>query len=139
MHLMKPTTTKTKKPFAAGFFFAAILAVLLLASCKKEVPEQSFNPNGYWRGNAYIIHLGILNRPDGTSRLYFRTFGLDTAGATIGEGTYTMSGNTFKASYTTTGGTEMFIESLSVSDKQITGVFFTSGTPEMVDMKLIKQ
>lgn len=118
---------------------ALFLLLLVVSACKKQTTEPAFNPNGFWRGNADIIHIGILNRPDGTSRLYFRIFGLDTAGATIGTGTYTLADDTFKAEYLLNGGSVMYMESNSVAAKQITGQIFYSGAPDIVQFHLRKQ
>ena len=120
---------------------AIFVMVLLVSACKKEhqEPLASFKPDGFWRGNAAHHHMGILNRPDGTSRFYYRIYGLDTAGATIGNGRYSLNGNSFKAEYIMSGGQTMYLESGSLADKQITGQVFHSGTPDIIDFTIRKQ
>lgn len=115
------------------------LLVLSLAACKKEYPEPSIKPDGFWRGNASTHHIGILNSPNGTSRLYFRIYGLDTAGATIGTGTYSLNGNSFKAQYIMNVGNSMFVQHGSVSENQITGQLFSSTSPDIVDFNIRRQ
>jgi hypothetical protein len=132
------------KPFTMTTKIMAALCIVLFsaASCKKETQESSFKPDGFWRGNAYVYHVGILNKPDGSSRLYYRIFGLDTAGATIGDGIYSMNGNYFKAEYNMTGGNgsyKAFVESTSLSDDEMTGQIFFSATPDIIDFTLRKK
>lgn len=122
--------------------FAVILISVVLFSCKKETTEQvtAFNPVGYWRGNAAQHHTAILNKSDGTSRIYFRIFGVDTAGATIGDGTYTVTGNSFKATYLIKNNPiSFFIDARPGQADVLAGQLFNSTTPDIVDCTLRKQ
>ena len=76
-----------KKKFTA-FILIPSLILLLAASCTKEKADEKFPPVGYLRGNAYIIHTAVLNKPDGTARIYFRITGIDTANSTKADGFY---------------------------------------------------
>lgn len=84
--------------------------VLLLASCKKDSetaaaenimairePGTTYNAVGYWRGQAWeLFHIAVLNRDNGTARLYVKIPGMDTASA-LGkfDGIYLKSGSEY--------------------------------------------
>jgi hypothetical protein len=55
------------------FTAVAIGIVMLIApACKKENDAPTYNAVGFWRGNAYLIHAGVLVNPNGaTARIYF--------------------------------------------------------------------
>jgi hypothetical protein len=71
-------------------------AVYMMTACKKET-QNKFSAIGYWRGNIYISNAALLNRPDGTCRLYHDIKLNDTADAAKGEGTYEVTGSSYKA------------------------------------------
>lgn len=122
-----------------------LLSLVLMAgliSCKKETTEPSpvFNPVGYWRGNASHLHAAILNKSDGKSRIYFRIHGQDTAGATIGDGSYTFTGNTFKGSYLLNNNPVFFfIDAGPEHTGILKGQLYNSISPDIVDCTLHKQ
>jgi hypothetical protein len=119
--------------------FVAILCSAVLSSCKKE-KVTSFNPVGYWNGNAAHHHVAILNKVDGKSRVYFRITGIDTAGATIGDGFYTVTGNRLKAIYSINNNSDsIFIETMLDQHGVMNGKLYTSVSPDIVDCNLWKQ
>lgn len=130
----------TTKPFILQL--AVLISVMVLISCKKEAttPASVVNPVGYWNGNAAHHHTAILNKADGSSRIYFRIFGTDTASATIGDGSYTMTGNKFKASYLLKNSSvSIFIEGKSEQAEILKGYLYNSITSDIVDCSLQKQ
>jgi hypothetical protein len=129
---------KTGRPVM--MLFVAILCSTVLSSCKKEKVATSYNPVGYWNGNAYIVHTAILNKADGKSRIYFRVFGNDTAGSIIGNGSYTLTGNSFKAFYSINNNTDsIFIETKLDGVGAMNGKLYNTLSPDIVDCNLQKQ
>lgn len=136
---MKATTYKKDWQFTR-LLFLALTSSLLFVSCKKESNEVSFNPTGYWDGNAYIIHTAILNKENGKSRIYFRVFGNDTAGSIIGDGSYIIQGNRFKAFYGINNNTDsIFIEAKLDGAGAMNGKLYNTLSPDIVDCHLLKQ
>ena|SRR5258706_11743600 len=81
-----------------------ILSLLILDSCKKDKNiSPAFSAPGYWRGNLSIdptVVVGIVNKPNGTSRYYLLSRNLDTATAPLKyDGTYTVDKDIFHAEY----------------------------------------
>jgi hypothetical protein len=114
------------------------MAVLLTAACKKENDIPSFSPAGYWRGNAFIYHTAILNRADGTSRLYYVIPGTDTANALLKrEGTYTVAGGSFRGIYFYND--TIFLETYAASANLMSGLLISSLTGEAIPYDLRKQ
>ena len=109
-----------KNLFNAAFFCSAIF---LMTQCSKNEGLE-FSPIGFWRGNAFVSHTGILNNPNGTSRIYYRIPGADTAHAQlIQDGTYTMTNGCFKAKYPYNNTDTLFIESTSASANALSGLW----------------
>jgi hypothetical protein len=76
----------------------AVLVILTAISCKKEKPQYS--ATGYWTGYLYIAHAAILNRPDGSCRLYHSmNMGDTTKGGAKDEGHYTVANNVYRAEF----------------------------------------
>ncbi len=76
----------------------AVLVILTAISCKKEKPQYS--ATGYWAGNVYIAHAAVLNRPDGSCKLYHSMpMGDTTKNPTTAEGHYTVKGNVYRADF----------------------------------------
>lgn len=119
------------------------LAVLMQPACTKEKEDgPKFLAPGYWRGNAFIYHTAILNRSNGTSRLYYVIQGYDTTLSLLTkEGVYSVNNGVFKAAYPYGGGTDdsIFIESTTVSPSDMSGLLISSLTGEAAEFKLRKQ
>lgn len=128
----------TTKPFILQL--AVLISVMVLISCKKETTTAPVvNPVGYWKGNAAHYHTAILNKADGTSRIYFKIFGTDTASATIGDGSYAITGNRFRASYLLKNSSvSFFIEGNTGQADILKGYLYNSSTPDIVDCSLQK-
>src|SRR5213075_236431 len=94
-----------------------IIPVLILFSCTKVIESSErtntppFSATGVWRGpitsdlNPGVSAL-FINRPDGTSQLYFYDGQNDTSatGIKFTTGTYTVRNNVFFADYTSPEG-----------------------------------
>jgi hypothetical protein len=114
------------------------LAVIII-SCKKENETPAFKPEGFWRGNAYLYHAAILNRQNGTSRLYFVIPGTDTAKSlTKLEGTYSMNQGKFLAVFHDPADT-LFIESTSTSATVLSGLVLSTLQGQAVPFNFTKQ
>jgi hypothetical protein len=113
-----------------------MIAAIAIA-CKKETP--GFRPEGFWRGNAYLYHAAILNRQNGTSRLYFVIPGTDTskAGSKV-EGTYTMSQGKFTAIFLEASDT-LIVESTSTSATTLSGLVISTTLGQAVPFNFTKQ
>jgi hypothetical protein len=107
------------------FLILFVIAALTFIACKKETKKPSFSPVGYWKGNAYIVHVAILNRPNGTSRFYYQIPG-DTANSVMKlDGTYSVAEDMFKSSYEDNGVIYSF-EAYDLSKDVISGLYITS-------------
>jgi len=102
-----------------------IPVLILIISCKKDNDTASvLSPEGYWTGNfGFFESMGILNRPDGTSRFYqLSTGNPDTARAPLKlDGTYTVWGNVFHADYSDTRNT-VHLETSHTTSNSMSGV-----------------
>ena len=78
-----------------GIFFIC-LSCLFIFSCNRAKNEApAFSATGFWKENSIFGSIGILNRPDGTSRLYLMDKA-DTASALRKyDGVYTVHGDTY--------------------------------------------
>lgn len=99
----------------------ALAVASMLLSCKKETTEN-FKAEGFWRGNIYLLHLVIVNKENGKSRMYLQpTYG-DTATATQKyDGVYEVKGNTFNAIYYEEGVAVAALNSDKTSPGKISG------------------
>lgn len=116
------------------------IVMLLAIACKKENDNPTtVNHIGYWKGNAYLMHVAMLVKPDGSVRTYFGITGTDTAHAVyVGSGPYAISGNKIK-SYGVSGTDTVFVETTLMSDDQMTGYLYTSFLNQITDCKLVRQ
>lgn len=120
--------------------FLGLFSPLLFISCKKEPVAASESPLGFWNGNAAHLHTAILNKTGGRSRVYFRIFGNDTAGAIIGDGLYTFKSNRFKAVYAINNTSDsIFIETNLDENGTMSGKFYNTLSPDLVDCNLWRQ
>ena len=127
-------------------FAVFILIPSLILSCTKEKVQQNFSPVGFWRGNAYLFHTAVLNKPDGSARIYFRITGIDTANAIKADGFYSVSGNSFKVTGVNKRNDPnydirdtLFIEANLTSPSLMNGQLYSTFSPEIVDCTLRKQ
>ena len=74
-----------------------VMFVLLpFFSCKKNMnTAPSFSAEGYWTGHSSPINIGILNRRNGTSRLYLLSDSDTASVSSKYDGTYSVHGNIF--------------------------------------------
>jgi hypothetical protein len=76
--------------------------------------------------------MGILNRPDGTSRFYNLTGNLDTTVAVIKyDGTYTVKDDVFISDYNNSGG-HFHIETSRTTSNSMTGVLLLSNPAQNI-------
>jgi len=106
-----------------------MLSLLFLFSCKKDKDTAPpFSATGYWRG--YIVPnqlFGILNRADGSSRVYVLTGIGDTAAAnTRHDGHYTVSGDFFRFEHSGSDG-YVYLETSRTTSYSMTGVYTQIG------------
>ena len=121
----------------------AIAAIIFITACKKEndtpPPAPEFKPQGFWRGNAYLYHAAILNRANGTSKLYFIIPGNDTSNAqTQLEGTHSMSQGKFLAVFPDVTDT-LLVESTGTSATVLSGLIISSTLGQAVPFNFNKQ
>lgn len=118
-------------------------AILMLAvSCSKENDEQPFSAPGLWEGNVYLYNTTMLVRENGTTRLYLGTSNGDTAQCINPpvNGTYTVSGSTFRAVYvdTVNGMGTIILKAENVSGTTIEGAM-TNTSGVYTDFRLAKK
>src|SRR5882672_7708774 len=108
-----------------------VLAGLLIFSCKKDkkydVPASTeFSAAGYWTGRAYPNAIGILNKPDGASRLYLLSNTLDTSATWKYDGVYTVEGDLFR--FKSSAGADRIgysMETTNTASHSMKGVFIS--------------
>ena len=109
----------------------SLASLLILSSCKKDgVPATTGLASGYWKagflGGGTTFNL--LNRDDGTSRLYILISTGDTANADSKlEGSYRVSEEIFIAHYTDTSGT-FDLQSSLITRNYMNGIFLVNNT-----------
>lgn len=115
-------------------FLILIPVLLLLISCKKEPGAgAAFSANGYWVGQLSSGSvMGIMNYPDGASRLYISGGSLDTLNADVTyTGTYTVDGDFFYAEHKLDSmpgfSSRVFVESTNTTPGCMTGVLVQNG------------
>jgi hypothetical protein len=121
---------------------AMVVMILLTVACKKENDTSTYNPVGFWRGNAYnLIHTAMLLKPDGSANLYSRVRGYDTSSAVYKSyGYYTISGNRVNAYGVFNDGADtMYIQTTLQSNDQMAGDFYMTASGELVDCKLKRE
>jgi hypothetical protein len=112
-----------------------VLTILFLFSCKKNNdrdPISPFSAPGFWTGSLSAgVGIGIINREDGTTRLYILVSNADTATAPIKhDGTYTVSGGVYKAEYQNgdvNSHNTINLETSRTTAYSMTGVFVQDG------------
>jgi hypothetical protein len=123
------------------FITATLFSLILLLSCKKDTP--SFSATGYWKGNLFYYTSALLNRPDGTTRMYAKIPGpgsTDTASAEFKyDGTFTVSENVYRAVIFQGGPDSLILESTSTSAKTMSGRAFTDYNGEFLPFEFNKQ
>jgi hypothetical protein len=116
------------------------MSVLLFISCKKENQESQVSFTGYWTGSANIYHTALLVKPNGISNFYYGITGTDTANPVFkGWGSYTINGNSFRGKYLINTSDTVFLETTSVSGNLISGLMYSTFTPEILSFDLRKQ
>jgi len=117
------------------------IVLLSLIACKKE-NDKSYDPVGFWRGNAYdLIHTAMFLKPNGAANIYVRLMGHDTSRAIVKSyGYYTFTGNTIKAYGVFNDGADtVYIQSILQSNDQMTGDFYMTTSGELVDCRLKRE
>lgn len=114
-------------------------AIVFMAGCKKEKDAPAFRAEGYWWGYAYLNHMALVNKSNGVGRLYYGFSGTDTASAFFRlDGTYTVSGGTFKGVYPT-GSDSLILETHNSTNSTITGMLWSTTSPDVAPFSLVKQ
>jgi hypothetical protein len=134
------TTVFFKNRQFIRLLFLGFFLPLVFISCKKERVAAPISPLGFWNGSAAHLHTAILNKAGGQSRVYFRIFGNDTAGAIIGDGHFTLIGNLFKATYSVNNTSDsIFIVTKINESGTMSGRFYNTNSTDLVDCNLWKQ
>lgn len=121
---------------------AICTTVLLITSCKKEICEKEtgeskFAAAGYWRGYVLNLNSAILNREDGSSRIYLQIPGADTANAVIAwDRHFTVPGGLFKATYLK-GTDTIFVDTTTATPNSMSGalILYNSGAAYVFDLR----
>ncbi|MGB4845807.1 MAG: hypothetical protein WBP16_15185 [Ferruginibacter sp.] len=106
-------------------------AVMLITACKKDKESIPVSATGYWTGGVSIYDVVLLNRENGTTRLFMAVPNGDTAAATGKvDGTYTLNGNMYRAEFPS-GMDTAIIETIIKEDEPglMKGYYTTKLTP----------
>src|SRR5688500_9094488 len=105
------------------FITTTLFSLILLLSCKKDTP--SFSAVGFWKGNLFYYVSALVNREDGTTRMYAKIpgeEGTDTAAAEFKyDGTFTVIGNVYRAVIAPAGSDSIVLETTSASPGHTSG------------------
>jgi hypothetical protein len=103
-----------------------VIGLLSATSCKKENEAPAFSPKGLWQGNAYLYNAAVVNKDNGSTRLYMQIPGFDTARAVEKrDGTYISGGDKYRATFISATDT-FYLEALEVSPVSMRGLIVTS-------------
>lgn len=102
---------------------------ILLTGCSKDKTDPIVPPTpaiGTWRGYAFGFNTILINKPDGTARIYFGNLGFDTT-ASIAKfnGTYTADQSIYSAKYSNVTDTINF-ELMLKTPRYMAGAFFAN-------------
>ena len=108
---------------------SVFMATLLITACRKEKTEQT-SASGYWFGVVTGNEMAVLNKENGTARLYVfpvNVNGRDTATDAVKyDGTWQVSGNIYSSIYNLPGNaTYIFRATVKAPVISITGVLNT--------------
>ena len=109
---------------------AGLLVIIscLITACKKE-PVNKFEPVGYWTGSISFYHAALVNRADGSFRLYTEMPAGDTAAAVIKfDGKYVRSNEYYKGKYVV-GADTGYLNSVETSRNYLRGYIEVSSAP----------
>jgi hypothetical protein len=82
-------------------FLIVVPVLVFFISCQKEkvAPPSAFSAVGFWSGSfaGGPLVIDILNRPDGTARIYLRVTTDTALAANRFDGTFTVTGDDYRA------------------------------------------
>lgn len=110
-----------------------MLVLCILFSCKKDKDDppvdnsSGFSAPGFWRGviagRTATLGFGVLNRANGTCRVYDLANGPDTTQVAKLDGTYTVTGDYYRAHIPGAGpGNSIFLETTSTTARIMKGI-----------------
>ena len=112
------------------YLLLLFFAITAMISCKKDT-DPRFSARGFWKGNVFVYVCALMNRENGTMRMYVKipgAAGTDTAHAAyMYNGRYWVDGNVYRAMCSLGGTDSLFIESSSVSPGHMSGKMFDGG------------
>lgn len=110
---------------------ALSMLLITFTSCKKEEDGiPSFSAVGYWTGTTSPISIGILNRENGTSRLYVLTDADTTTAAFKCDGIYKVNGDDFSfQSYPNDDGADFLMKTVHGRSGSMSGVLKIRNLP----------
>jgi hypothetical protein len=127
---------KSLKMQRTAIAITGLAAVLSLTACEQKDEDYQMSPAGYWRGHADGFTTAILNRENGSSRLYFKIPGTDTAKSTVKiEGIYKHTDDAFEGKYPSADDT-VTLQCTFISQQEMFG-FMTliSADPVSIDLE----
>ena len=105
-----------------------MLALVSVFFYKKEYEDATqFTATGYWKGSSNAsAGINILNRADGTSRVYFLAGNLDTATAVKKlDGRYTVNNDVFRSHYADSAAIDFIdVQTSHTASNSMDGIFF---------------
>jgi len=138
-----------KMPKQRWLFVILVPGLIQCFSCSKNSnPGSVFSAPGYWTGSFFSgATLAILNRADGTGRIYLLTTGsTDTSAQFVKlDGSYNVQGDIYSANFIDTSGSiYVNMESSRTTPNSIEGVFSlnnyvpSANTIETFDFQLVR-
>jgi hypothetical protein len=116
------------------------IVLLLTVACKKENDPSTYNPVGFWRGNAYLTHIAMALKPNGIANVYALITGSDTSAAGLkGYGHYTVAGNSIRAYGVTSDNDTIFINTTLGTNTLMTGLLYSTRSVEAAEVKLWRE
>jgi len=115
------------------FYFVCVILPLLFSCSREKNEAPAFSATGFWKENSLFGSIGILNRPDGTSRLYLMDK-LDTASAIRKyDGVYSVHGNTYRfRTMANREGIDISLETSRNPSGNMTGMLSTQSFRQLV-------
>jgi hypothetical protein len=116
-----------------------IIFTVLLTACNKENDMAPFSAKGLWHGNMYYFSVSILNRDNGTARLYIGAYERDTTRGNVHkfEGIYTSAANSYNGRFYFNNDSLSFLSDVA-SGTGMEGMTYVMNASQVFPFKLQK-
>ena len=117
------------------FIFLLFCSPLLLACNRERNQPPAFSATGFWEENSLFGSIGILNRPDGTSRLYLMNQSDTSTAMRKYDGVYSVHGNSYRfQTLDNREGIDICLETSRNASGKMTGMLSTQSYKQLASI-----